>query len=119
MSWKCLALLVGIGLGVGVCLAGCSDTAVFAARLAGDVEAKLDTNGRVHCDHRVQDVWLCSYEPDLGSNSYAEVIVRRGTGDCWTARRGLLRSGPGRPYSPHSYSFGLYEAFGPKVSGCA
>jgi hypothetical protein len=98
---------------------GCSSTAPFDSALARRIEAKLDPAGEVRCDHQVRDLWLCSYEPDLGSNSYAEVIVRRGTGDCWSASRGRLRSGPDHPYSPRSYSFGRHEAFGPEFSGCA
>lgn len=68
---------------------GCSPTAVFDSSLAKDVEAKL------------------------------EMIVRRGAGNCWTARRGRQGVGPGRPYSPRSLSFGLHEAVGPTFSGCA
>ncbi|HTT95135.1 MAG TPA: hypothetical protein VMF55_10715 [Solirubrobacterales bacterium] len=97
----------------------CSSTASFDSALAKGVEAKLGTAGKVSCEHRVRELWLCSYEPDPGSNSYAEVIVRRGAGACWAARRGHVRQGPPRPYSPRSYSFGRHEAVGPTFGGCA
>ena len=71
---------------------GCSSTAVFDARLGKAIEARLDTPGPVSCEPQTRDLWLCSYEPDLGSNSYAELMVRRRSGDCWTARRSRHRT---------------------------
>lgn len=107
-----LALTVTAGV------AGCSSTPYFDSALAKKLEAKRDLESKVRCDHLVRDLWLCTYEPDLASNSYAEVIVRRGAGDCWTAREGRLDPRARHPYSPHSYSFGRHEAIGPRFGGC-
>jgi hypothetical protein len=98
---------------------GCSPTASFDSDLAKSIEAKRYTGGEVSCDHQVGNLWLRFYEPDPGSNSYAEVIVRRASGNCWTARRGRFRPGPRQTYSSRSYSFGHHEAIGPAFRGCA
>lgn len=84
---------------------------------AVDVEARLETKGPVRCDHAVRDLWICSYEPDPGSDSYAEVTVRRGEDDCWVARRSRVTS-ESKPYSKRSFSFGRHEATGPVLRGC-
>jgi hypothetical protein len=97
---------------------GCSSTAFFDAALAKGVEARLHTAGKVHCKHQVRDLWLCTYEPDVASNSYAEVIVKRGAGDCWSARRGRPGMPPDRPHPGHGFSFGSHEAVGPTFRGC-
>jgi hypothetical protein len=107
---------VAIGLATGS--VGCSSTAVFDAALAKDVEAQLNTEGDVRCDHQVRDLWLCSYEPDPGSNSYAEVMVRRGAGDCWIGRQSRITPGPSKAYSPRSLSLGHHHAAGRALRGC-
>jgi hypothetical protein len=111
------AVTGAIALGFALICVGCSSTAVFDDALAEDVEARLDTKGLVRCDHAVRDLWICSYEPDPGSDSYAEVTVRRGEDDCWVARRSRVTS-ESKPYSRRSFSFGRHEATGPVLRGC-
>src|SRR4051794_37452303 len=105
-------------LGLAIVSVGCSSTAVFDAALAKDVEARVKAKGQVHCDREVRDLWLCSYEPDPGSDSYAELMVRRGAGDCWIGRRSRVTSRATRPYSRRSLSFGRHEAVGRVFRGC-
>src|SRR6188768_4209988 len=85
-----MSVAATMAIGLAMVSAGCSSTAVFDNSLARDVEARLKTEAQVRCDHETRDLWLCSYEPDPGSNSYAEVMIRRGAGDCWIGRRSRI-----------------------------